>query len=512
MLERRHRAHLAPLALALGFGCCATGAAAQEFAPLPGFERVRGVTALAVDASGERVALGTASSVWLAERGAVAQRALRAGYVRDLAFGADGVLWIAAERGLLSLEGARATAHALGTGASGRATRLLLLGAALLAGTEDGLAVRAPGAAFARANGAAPGGAVRALAALGPREALGIVGGEIARIALDASGRVAGVERENLPAGDGLPLDLTRLPDGDALALRERGLARRDARGVWQRVPLALPPGAEPARLLASESGVVIATSAGALQARDARGPFERLGAPAGSASLGVLVRSGRELLLGGPRGALRGELRAQLPAAREDARARVAAVASGEPSVLAAQRAALRYLALAPARIASLLERPRRSALAPSFELFGGVGGGRSRERDWDQAFTSGVDREFLDRHRERGRDYDAGARLVWDFGAAIYHPEEIDASREAREWIELRDEVLDEVAQLYFERRRALLDASREPDAYAAARLELRAAELAAGLDAWTGGWWSARAATASPEGPSSKVEITP
>ncbi len=171
-------------------------------------------------------------------------------------------------------------------------------------------------------------------------------------------------------------------------------------------------------------------------------------------------------------------------------------------------QRAALRYLSLAPGRIASLRERTRRSALAPTIELFGALGADRSRDRDWDETFTSGVDRTFLDRHRERGSDYDAGLRLNWNLGGAIYHPEEIDASREEREWIELRDEVLDEIAQLYFERRRAQLDAAREADPHAAARFRLRAAELGAGLDAWTGGWWSARLSSSSPEGPASEL----
>jgi hypothetical protein len=212
-------------------------------------------------------------------------------------------------------------------------------------------------------NGEVPEGMVRALAALGPRSALAIVGAEIARVELDASRRfVAAILREDLPAGDGAPLDLAHLPSGEALALRERGLARRDASGAWARIPLALPPGAEPARIVASEGGVWIATSAGALFARDARGPFERLAPPAGSTNVSVLAIRGRELLLAGPRGALRGEVLAQLPAAREEARAKLATSASAEPSVLAVQRAALRYLALEPHHSASLRERPRRS------------------------------------------------------------------------------------------------------------------------------------------------------
>jgi hypothetical protein len=71
---------------------------------------------------------------------------------------------------------------------------------------------------------------------------------------------------------------------------------------------------------------------------------------------------------------------------------------------------------------------------------------------------------------------------------------------SKEAREIIELRDDVLDEITQLYFERRRTLLQLASQSSARGAeaARLRLRADELGSGLDAWTGGWWS-RAASA-------------
>ncbi len=66
----------------------------------------------------------------------------------------------------------------------------------------------------------------------------------------------------------------------------------------------------------------------------------------------------------------------------------------------------------------------------------------------------------------------------------------------------VQLRDDVLDEIAQLYFERRRVLLDlAALGPAASGseAMRLRLRAEELAAGLDGWTGGWFGRAVATA-------------
>ena len=74
---------------------------------------------------------------------------------------------------------------------------------------------------------------------------------------------------------------------------------------------------------------------------------------------------------------------------------------------------------------------------------------------------------------------------------------------SREAREVVKLRDDVLDEVTQLYFDRRRVLAELGALPDAPPGEklRLRLRAAELAAGIDAWTGGGFSRARASAQP-----------
>jgi hypothetical protein len=61
----------------------------------------------------------------------------------------------------------------------------------------------------------------------------------------------------------------------------------------------------------------------------------------------------------------------------------------------------------------------------------------------------------------------------------------------------------VLDEITQLYFERRRVLaeLGALDGPPTPEQRRLRLRADELAAGIDAWTGGWFSRRVPPLAP-----------
>jgi hypothetical protein len=109
------------------------------------------------------------------------------------------------------------------------------------------------------------------------------------------------------------------------------------------------------------------------------------------------------------------------------------------------------------------------------------------------DESFVSGALRQLADHDEERSDDNELSLTLTWEFADLAYHPEQIDISREAREIIELRDDVLDEITQLYFERRRVLAELAAAESPAEATRLRLRAAELAAGIDAWTGGWFS-------------------
>ena len=138
-----------------------------------------------------------------------------------------------------------------------------------------------------------------------------------------------------------------------------------------------------------------------------------------------------------------------------------------------------------------------------PIVILRGGAGWDRSDNIDRDQAFLSGEMRHLIDRARDRDHAADVSLSLSWDFSDVAYEPESIDVSRETREVIELRDNVLDEITQLYYERRRVLAALAAEPAPSAAEqqRLRLRADELAAGIDAWTGGWFSREVALLGP-----------
>ncbi len=481
--------------------------ASEAFAPLPGFERVRGALAIASDPQRGAIAVGTHASVWLARPGEPARRVLRKGEVRDLLFTSDGALWAATEQGLFELRAETVRAHALGPGASGRPTRLLAGEGWLLVGTEDGLAGGALPGPFASLDGAAPEGAIHALAASDAARVFVAAAGDLFRVSL-APGpalRLDAVEREVLPAGDGAVVDLAVLAGGLVLALRERSFALLDGGAAsFVRQPILAPPGAVFARVLAQAPGLWLATDAGLLRAASPGAPFERAAAPVGGLAIAALASGARGVVVAGDRGVFGSQARLAPGRAEALPAPRAVAPPPREPGVLAVQRAAIRYGGLEPSRMAELRERAHRRGRWPELEMFAGWVDTRSEDRDRDEAFTSGLDRTFHDRNHGLDRRLDAGVSLRWDLGDAIYHAEEIDAADETREWIELRDEVLDEIAQLYFERQRVLLERANERDPVVAERLRIRAAELEAGLDAWTGGWWSAQRELLASPGP--------
>jgi hypothetical protein len=156
--------------------------------------------------------------------------------------------------------------------------------------------------------------------------------------------------------------------------------------------------------------------------------------------------------------------------------------------------RAALRQQGLRPESLRDLHRRVRLRGWWPELDVSVGYADFHDRTRDYDQAYLSGATRDLYDRQVDRGRDYDVALRLSWNLGDTAFHPEELDALRESRSIIALRDDVLDEVTALYFEREEVLTRLAAAPEGAERLALSLRAEQLAAGLDAWTGGAFSA------------------
>ncbi len=501
-----------------------TSAGSLVFTPLAGLERAEGASALALDEARGRLAVGDARGVWLREGDGRVRRALGSGPVLDLAFTPEGALLAATPRGLYEIGlDARVVKRALGPGAAGRARRVLPTPAGLFVASDDGILAAGPHAPLRPLDGALPEGEVTALAwttgAGGAGRLWAIVRGDLfgAVLAADAGGlRTAGFVREPLAAQGSLPVDLSSAAPGIELVVLRRGaLALRTSSG-FETVDLALPPGVEPLRLAFGAGRAWIASDGGLLEAPAPHGPWRRAEGPPGGAPASAVVAGATRVFVATTRGVFTATTRgvfaadaaaaSRLPATPQAPvpGARSEPQASEEPDVGAVQRAALRYLELGSARLASLQRRVTERGVLPELTVHGNYGGVRARDEDYDDTvFASGDRYQLLDRLHERQRDFLVGATLRWDLGDTVYHPEEIDISREVRELIELRDEVLDEINQLYFERRRVLLERSGLPDPASteAERLGLRARELAAGLDAWTGGWWSRQLEPSSP-----------
>ena len=236
-----------------------------------------------------------------------------------------------------------------------------------------------------------------------------------------------------------------------------------------------------------------LATATGLLRARAFSGPWWRAEPPAGGQpAFRVVVFSGR-VFVASSVGLFEGVLRTAAGlggAAAEAARA--------DPDIRSVQRRVLEYLGLGPERFRTLRAGVDRRGWWPTVQLRFGALLGRQRGHDHDQSFSYGEFHALTDRDAKDERDLDVAVELRWDLGDLAFDPLAIDVSREARQRIALRDDVLEQVNQLYLERRAALGRLrGLDPQSGEGRTLALRAEELAAGLDGWTGGWFRSGAA---------------
>ncbi|MFC1804439.1 WD40/YVTN/BNR-like repeat-containing protein [Candidatus Omnitrophota bacterium] len=161
-----------------------------------------------------------------------------------------------------------------------------------------------------------------------------------------------------------------------------------------------------------------------------------------------------------------------------------------GEPDIRNVHEAAVAYAEVSPEKINRWRKQASRKAWLPKVTL--------SADRNvtdlytWETGSTSTVDDNFL----RRGHDaIEWGVGFTWDFGELVwnYHQTTIDVR--SKLMVQLRDDILDEVTKLYFERIRVKmeLDELSIEDRKKRLQGELKLRELTASLDALTGGYFS-------------------
>jgi len=149
-----------------------------------------------------------------------------------------------------------------------------------------------------------------------------------------------------------------------------------------------------------------------------------------------------------------------------------------GEPTIRQVQAAAIKYAEVHPNKIRNWRRQASVKALLPEFSL------------DYDKTvnYDSGSDAYYIG-----PRDWGFG--FSWDVSELIYNDDQTGIDVRSKLMVQLRDDVLDEVTRLYFERRRLMAELYFSPpqDTKTKFEKELRLQELTAGIDGLTGGYFS-------------------
>lgn len=160
------------------------------------------------------------------------------------------------------------------------------------------------------------------------------------------------------------------------------------------------------------------------------------------------------------------------------------------EPAVGLIQQAAIQYAELRPEKIINWRKQAAKKAWLPKVS----VGAGRNVTDlwHWETGSTTRNDDDVL----RRGNDaIEWDASLSWDLGELIWNSDQTSIDARSRLMVELRDDIVDEVTKLYFERLRVKkeLDELSIEDRKKRFEKELRLDELTAQIDGLTGGYLS-------------------
>ena len=436
-------------------------------------------TPTSVAIHGERLLLGTERGLYQNGPDGWALILTRGG-VRDLA-SANGHLLIATGAGLYHWRSGadRPAKISLGAGARIRAVASDRLDTEWVA-AESGLYTRVRGAARFRRERSLPTGAVTSVRASSAGVWVAMQG------AIWRRGEGEDFERvlRGLEAGWWELRGAVDVGEGSLLCV-PRGLWRIDGEGA-RRLELGV---GELRGIVRAGSTLWVASERGAYPI--ALSELER-GVPQAAvhADAVALVRSGDRLVVATRRGVASLELSA--------APAPVLALkglAVERTEIRSLHRTVLAYLDISPRRIAAIEKRARRSAWLPEVRATLSLDRERTRDSDHDEVFSSGRVRNLFDSASERENSVGLDVTFVWKLARSAEPDQALDISRERRQLVELRDQVLERVNRLHFERQRLILRlAALDPGATAErAELAIRAGELGAHLDAWSGGAYS-------------------
>ncbi len=161
-----------------------------------------------------------------------------------------------------------------------------------------------------------------------------------------------------------------------------------------------------------------------------------------------------------------------------------------GEPSINEVHRAAMKYAEVEPEKIAKWRRQACRKALLPRLSV--GLDRNTTDLWHWETGSTTKGEDDLLRRGKE-SVDWDIA--ISWELGDIIWNNDQTSIDTRSRLMVQLREDILDEVTKIYFERIRRKIELLNLPIEDRKKRLdkELGIRELTALLDAMTGGYFS-------------------
>ena len=158
------------------------------------------------------------------------------------------------------------------------------------------------------------------------------------------------------------------------------------------------------------------------------------------------------------------------------------------EPKINEVQQAAVKYAEATPDKIKEWRRKAKMKAILPKLT----IGLDSSQSTNYE-IYTSATTRYVYDGPDDESRGWDM--TLSWELGDLIWNQDQTAIDVRSKLMVELRNDILDEVTRIYFERLRVKMEIDNLSLEERKKRMEkeLKLDELSASLDALTGGYFS-------------------
>jgi hypothetical protein len=165
----------------------------------------------------------------------------------------------------------------------------------------------------------------------------------------------------------------------------------------------------------------------------------------------------------------------------------------SHEPSMEEIRVAAIEYAQVHPDKITNWKKAAANKAWLPKLSFAYG------KSNDWQSStyFYSTASEKYTNDDVTEGKDDSWSISLGWNLGDLIWNTSQTSIEIRSNAMVKLRDDILNEVTRLYFERRRLQHEILLSPSTDTMEKIEkdLRLQELTANIDALTGSYLSKR-----------------